>query len=406
MRGVLPAGPASARMWFTSAPDRGGSVIGGASPGIVGQLPRVRGWVPRVPVQGRREARQPARRLDRGRRPGRPRSARPIAGGHCPSRALDGAPGLGRGARPGGRRRALWEVTSASHPRLPSVPSMMLGPSCPVGRYRRRLRCRCRSRRAIGVRFTGDRASRWRADAKPGNQPAARSAASTAARRASPAGGADAVRGPRSASGSPGPILRPGRDSTPGDGRAPALAAGRWIEGTAAARSAAPAPKTATPALGGVAQDSHRRFAGSRVPARRISCAVARDIRGLARVRCGRGARPRQPCPGVNVSRSPGPSTYSAGATFGGQRSRWLRSCRLLRRFYRPVRIKAWGTGPPGSSPATGGPPAAAAEDRRDRSSRRTSPPSSPRWVRRRRRGPPASLRAPRASPGGGTWFR
>ena len=144
-------------------------------------------------MQGRREAGQPARRpvrrLDRGRRrPGRPRSARPIAGGHCPSRALDGAPGLGRGARPGGRRRALWEVTSASHPRLPSVPSMMLGPSCPVGRYRRRLRCRCRSRPAIGGRFTGDRASRWRADPKSGNQPAARSAASTAASRPMPDG--------------------------------------------------------------------------------------------------------------------------------------------------------------------------------------------------------------------------
>ena len=133
-------------------------------------------------------------------------------------------------------------------------------------------RCRCRSRAAIGVRFTGAHSPTW--------------------------SGLDAGRRPR-----------------PGRGR------GQVDRGTAPARSAAPAPKTATPALGGVAQDSHRRFAGSRVPARRISCAVARDIRGLARVRLREGARSRQPCAGVNVSRSPGPSTYSAGATFGGQRS-------------------------------------------------------------------------------------
>ena len=36
-------------------------------------------------------------------------------------------------------------------------------------------RWRCRSRPAIGVRFTGARASRCRAEAKPGSQPAARS---------------------------------------------------------------------------------------------------------------------------------------------------------------------------------------------------------------------------------------
>ena len=55
-----------------------------------------------------------------------------------------------------------------------------------------RSRCRCRSRPAIGVRFTGARASRCRADAKPGSQPgsqpAARSAASTAASRPMPDG--------------------------------------------------------------------------------------------------------------------------------------------------------------------------------------------------------------------------
>ena len=136
-----------------------------------------------------------------------------------------------------------------------------------------------------------------------------------------PAAGADAVRGPRSASGSPGAHSPTWSGLDAGRRPRPGVAAGRWIEGTAAARSAAPAPKTATPALGGVAQDSHRRFAGSRVPAWRISCAVARDIRGLARVRLREGARSRQPCAGVNVSRSPGPSTYSAGATFGGQRS-------------------------------------------------------------------------------------
>ena len=48
--------------------------------------------------------------------------------------------------------------------------------------------CRCRSRPAIGVRLTGARASRWSADAKAGSQPAARSAASTAATRPIPAG--------------------------------------------------------------------------------------------------------------------------------------------------------------------------------------------------------------------------
>ena len=112
-----------------------------------------------------------------------------------------------------------------------------------------------------------------------------------------------------------------GRDSTPG-AAAPGVAAGRWIEGAGRRRDPPPRPRK-RPRLpfGGVAQDSHRRFAGSRVPAQRISCAVARDIRGLARVRLREGARSRQPCAGVNVSRSPGPSTYSAGATFGGQRS-------------------------------------------------------------------------------------
>ena len=49
-------------------------------------------------------------------------------------------------------------------------------------------RCRCRSRPAIGVRFTEARASRCRADAKTGSQPAARSAASTAASRPIPDG--------------------------------------------------------------------------------------------------------------------------------------------------------------------------------------------------------------------------
>ena len=138
----------------------------------------------------------------------------------------------------------------------------------------------------------------------------------------SPAAGADAVRGPRSASGSPGAHSPTWSGLDAGRRPRPGVAAGRWIERTAGGEIRRPAPeKTATPALGGVAQDSHRRFAGSRVPARRISCAVARDIRGLARVRLREGARSRQPCAGVNVSRSPGPSTYSAGATFGGQRS-------------------------------------------------------------------------------------
>ena len=100
-----------------------------------------------------------------------------------------------------------------------------------------------------------------------------------------PAAGADAVRGPRSASGSPGAILRPGRDSTPGDGRAPAWPRAGGSRGRRR-RDPRPRPrKRPRLPLGGVAQDSHRRFAGSRVPARRISCAVARDIRGLARVR-------------------------------------------------------------------------------------------------------------------------
>ena len=49
-------------------------------------------------------------------------------------------------------------------------------------------RCRCRSRPAVGVRLTGARASRYRADAKPGSHPAAWSAASTAASRSTPDG--------------------------------------------------------------------------------------------------------------------------------------------------------------------------------------------------------------------------
>ena len=49
-------------------------------------------------------------------------------------------------------------------------------------------RCRCRSRPAIGVRFTGARASRCSADAKPGSEPVAWSAASTAAARPTPDG--------------------------------------------------------------------------------------------------------------------------------------------------------------------------------------------------------------------------
>ena len=57
--------------------------------------------------------------------------------------------------------------------------------------------------------------------------------------------------------------------------------------GGALAVSAAPPPETATPALGGVAQDSHWRFAGSRVPAQRISCAVARDSGTLPGCVCG-----------------------------------------------------------------------------------------------------------------------
>ena len=43
--------------------------------------------------------------------------------------------------------------------------------------------------------------------------------------------------------------------------------------------------------------------------------------RGISGALPGSRLRERQPCAGVNVSRSPGPSTYSAGATFGGQRS-------------------------------------------------------------------------------------
>ena len=92
----------------------------------------------------------------------------------------------------------------------------------------------------------------------------------------------------------------PGRREVDGrregsQGRAP----GRGAEHLGDGRRAEPGRrKRLTPALGGVAQDSHRRFAGSRVPAQRISCAVARDIRGgLARVVCGRGrdASPTRP---------------------------------------------------------------------------------------------------------------
>ena len=67
-------------------------------------------------------------------------------------------------------------------------------------------RCRCRSRPAIGVRFTGARASRCSADAKSGSQPAARSAASTAASRPMPDGmsrRAMPAQGPAHGPGSP-----------------------------------------------------------------------------------------------------------------------------------------------------------------------------------------------------------
>ena len=58
------------------------------------------------------------------------------------------------------------------------------------------------------------------------------------------------------------------------------------------------------------------------VPNRPLS-ETAIDPTGKSPRELDAGARPRsrQPCAGVNVSRSPGPSTYSAEATFGGQRS-------------------------------------------------------------------------------------
>ena len=59
---------------------------------------------------------------------------------------------------------------------------------------------------AIDVRFTGARASRYRADAKPGSQPAARSAAATAAARPMPDGisrRAMPAQGPAHGPGSP-----------------------------------------------------------------------------------------------------------------------------------------------------------------------------------------------------------
>ena len=97
-------------------------------------------------------------------------------------------------------------------------------------------------------------------------------------------------------------------------------------------------PANAAPAAGSTRRRSARpataSFAGLLFmagPTRRATTACSSspssaDVRSGGRVRCWAARRAvsrgsRQPCAGVNVSRSPGPSTYSAEATFGGQRS-------------------------------------------------------------------------------------
>ena len=117
---------------------------------------RGRGWTPGLPRRGVRRRGRPVRAVVRER----PADATSLTA--AVSRLV------------GGQRSCRPSFAVAFEHRLPHPRRARRASPCS--------RCRCRSRPAIGVRFTGARASRCRADAKPGSQPAARSAASKEAR--------------------------------------------------------------------------------------------------------------------------------------------------------------------------------------------------------------------------------
>ena len=117
---------------------------------------------------------------DREAAPGRDPHARRLA------RRQPGPPGEPAAAGRGPKHVA----TKGATPVLSPAEGLSSSTASRTARNARRAspwrRCRCRSRPAIGVRFTGARATRCSADAKPGSQPAAWSAASTAASRPRP----------------------------------------------------------------------------------------------------------------------------------------------------------------------------------------------------------------------------
>ncbi len=148
---------------------------------------------PEVPAAGRGRGPPPRNRRTATAHPGADSRAAPrgasagAAGGAAVvlERLADRGAGVLRAAsRPASRLVHRPESTDATSPMRPLVVDHAVRPSrlrsSTAWRTARRARrafpcsrCRCRSRPAIGVRFTGARASRCRADAKTGSQPTA-----------------------------------------------------------------------------------------------------------------------------------------------------------------------------------------------------------------------------------------
>ena len=150
---------------------------------------------------------------------------------------------------------------------------------------------------AIGVRFTGARASRCRADAKPGSQPAARAAASTAAARAMPdghleAGDARPRDPPTPRLTSPAPSVRVSRAS---------VRRGAVDEGDAAraVRGRRPVRHERRAVLDQLALDGVRRVV------RRLEAGPVRPVRGVLPARRAVGAGPRSVLGADRIPRRP-----------------------------------------------------------------------------------------------------